>query len=157
MTATARHSAWAASAYGAMIVGSVALFFVIRSFGETLSAPPPAAATALATPGGPDVLWHLLLALTAVVIAGQVLSGLFRWIGQPPVIGQVVAGILLGPSLLGRVAPEAFHYVLPPQVAPFLGVLAQLGVILYMFLVGLELNPDLLRGQVRATASTSHA
>ena len=45
----------------------------------------------------------------------------------------------------------------PSKVAPFLGVLAQLGVILYMFLVGLDLNPDLLRGQVRATVSTAHA
>jgi Kef-type K+ transport system membrane component KefB len=161
MTAMGRHSAWATFAYGAMIVGSVALFLIIRSFGETLSAVPVGSGLSrTSTPavsGAPDVLWHLLLALTAVVIAGQALGGLFRWIGQPPVIGQVVAGILLGPSLLGRVAPQAFLYVLPPRVAPFLGVLAQLGVILYMFLVGLELNPDLLRGQVRATASTSHA
>jgi Kef-type K+ transport system membrane component KefB len=158
MTATRRHSAGAALAYGAMVVGTIALFVVIRGVGENLSSPRPATANAIGlAPAAPDILWHLLLALTAVVIAGQGLGRLFRWIGQPPVIGQIVAGILLGPSLLGRVAPEVFLYVLPAEVAPFLGLLAQLGVILYMFLVGLELNPDLVRGQVRSTVSTAHA
>jgi Kef-type K+ transport system membrane component KefB len=153
-----RESVWAAVAYGAMIVGAVAVFLAVRRVGEGLTAigPAPAAASALAAPTT-DVLWHLLLALTAVVIAGQCLGAACRWIGQPPVIGQIIAGILLGPSLLGRLAPQASAWVLAPDVAPFLGLLAQLGVILYMFLVGLELNPDLLRGQLRATASTSHA
>ncbi len=158
MSVMRRQSAWAAVAYGAMIVGVFAAFLVVRRVGETLTAIAPVASDtrAFAAPAS-DVLWHLLLALTAVVIAGQCLGAVFRWIGQPPVIGQIVAGILLGPSMLGRLAPHASAYVLPPEVAPFLGVLAQLGVILYMFLVGLELNPDLLRGQVLATASTSHA
>src|SRR5205807_9633248 len=66
----------------------------------------------------------------------RVVSRLFRFIGQPPVIGEVVAGILLGPSFLG----EYSEYVLPRSVAPYLGTIAQLGVILYVFLVGLELN-----------------
>ena len=51
-------------------------------------------------------------------------------------------GIMLGPSLLGRIWPQAFTYLLPPVVAPFLDVLAQLGIILYMFLVGFELDPS---------------
>ena len=72
-------------------------------------------------------------------------------------IGEVIAGILLGPSLLGRVAPGVAAYVLPPSVAPFLGVIAQLGVILYMFLVGLELNAGLLRERAHATVAISHA
>jgi Kef-type K+ transport system membrane component KefB len=78
-------------------------------------------------------------------------------LGQPPVLGEVVAGILLGPSLLGRLAPETAAFVLPPAVAPFLQVIAQLDVILYMFLVGLELNAGMLRGRARATVLTSHA
>jgi Kef-type K+ transport system membrane component KefB len=155
MNATLRHSTWAALAYGTMLLVTVGAFLTVRHLGERLTAVAPAqAAGALATPGP---LWHLLLALMAVVLAGQCLGVAFQWLGQPPVIGQIVAGILLGPSLLGRLAPAAAAYVLPPDVAPFLDVLAQLGVILYMFLVGLELNPDLLRGQVRATAMTSHA
>ena len=70
-------------------------------------------------------------------------------------IGEVVAGILLGPSFLGQVWPEAAEFVLPPNVAPFLGVIAQLGVILYMFLVGLELNPQVLRRRAQVTVAIS--
>jgi Kef-type K+ transport system membrane component KefB len=90
-------------------------------------------------------LWHILLALAAVVAAGQVLGRLFRRLGQPPVIGEVLAGILLGPSLLGHVWPEGYAYLLPPAITPSLHVIAQLGIILYMFAIGLELNTDGLR------------
>ena len=99
----------------------------------------------------------MFIALTAVVIVGRLLGRLFATIGQPPVIGEVIGGVLLGPSLLGAVAPAAYLFILPPSVVPFLGIVAQLGVVLYMFLAGLELNPDLLRGQLRATVATSHA
>ena len=92
-----------------------------------------------------------------MVIAGQCLGALLKVVGQPPVIGEVVAGILLGPSLFGRLAPEAFRFVFPPDVISPLGVLAQLGVILYMFVVGLELNTELLRGQLRSTVLISHS
>jgi Kef-type K+ transport system membrane component KefB len=99
----------------------------------------------------PDLLWHLLLALAAVVVAGRLLGALFRFLGQPPVIGEVVAGIVLGPSLLGAVSPEAYAFLLPPTVAPSLGMLAQLGVVLYMFLVGVELDSEGLKGQLHTT------
>jgi Kef-type K+ transport system membrane component KefB len=98
-----------------------------------------------------DLLWHLLLALAAVVITGRVLGRVFRFISQPPVIGEVVAGIALGPSLLGAISPDAYAFLLPPAVAPPLGMLAQLGVVLYMFLVGVELDTDGLKGQLRST------
>jgi Kef-type K+ transport system membrane component KefB len=100
-----------------------------------------------------DPFGQVLLALTAVVVVGRVLGRVFRAIGQPAVIGEVVGGIMLGPSLLGHVAPGLSQVILPPTVAPFLGVIAQLGVILYMFLTGVELNPQLLRGQLRATVA----
>lgn len=100
-----------------------------------------------------DLLWHLLLALVAVVIAGRLLGIVFRLIGQPPVIGEVVAGILLGPSLLGAVSPQAYTFLLPPAVAPSLGLLSQLGVVLYMFLVGVELDTEGLKGHLRSTAA----
>lgn len=101
--------------------------------------------------------WHLLVAMATIVIAGKVLGLVFRALHQPPVIGQIVAGILVGPSLLGLVSPAAFQYLLPASVVPPLNLLAQVGVIVYMFLVGLELNPGLLRGQVRAVAWISTA
>ncbi|WP_343426024.1 cation:proton antiporter [Candidatus Amarolinea dominans] len=81
------------------------------------------------------------------------LARLFARLGQPAVIGEVVAGILLGPSLLGTLSA----LILPPSVGPYLGVIAQLGVVLYMFLVGLELNPARLKDRTRATLAISHA
>ena len=101
--------------------------------------------------GAQDLLWHLLLALAAVVVVGRVLGALFRRVGQPPVIGEVVAGILLGPSLLGSITPGAYAFLLPPAVAPSLGLIAQLGVVLYMFLIGVELDTKSLKGHLRAT------
>lgn len=104
-----------------------------------------------------DLLWHLLLALAAVVITGRVLGRVFRFVGQPPVIGEVVAGIALGPSLLGTLSPEAYAFLLPAAVAPSLGLLSQLGVALYMFLIGVELDTDVLRGQLRATITIAQS
>jgi Kef-type K+ transport system membrane component KefB len=69
----------------------------------------------------------------------------------------VIAGLLLGPSLLGRIAPSVSAYILPPPVAPFLGVLSQVGVVLYMFLVGTELDLSRLRKQAHSTVAISHA
>jgi len=103
------------------------------------------------------VLFHLLLAMAAVIVVGRLLAPVFRAVGQPPVVGEVIAGIVLGPSLLGRLSPDAFRYILPADVAPLLGIVAQLGVILYMFLVGLELNPDVVRQRVHAAVMTSLA
>ena len=111
----------AAAVYTAMLLGRRGALPDLRHYGETLSAPavaPPIASTG-GTAAAPDILWHLLLALAAVVIPGRLLGILFRAVGQPPVIGEVVAGILLGPSLLGRVAPEASAYLLPPTSRPF--------------------------------------
>jgi Kef-type K+ transport system membrane component KefB len=149
---------WPLVAYGAMVLGTVVLFLLVRRYGETLTAPAPAEATASAAAvTAPNTLLHVLIALAAVVLAGRLLGRLFTRIGQPPVIGEVIAGILLGPSLLGRVAPDIAAYVLPSSVAPFLGVIAQLGVMLYMFMVGLQLNAGLLRSRAHATVAISHA
>jgi Kef-type K+ transport system membrane component KefB len=95
--------------------------------------------------------------LTAVLVTGRLLAVLFRYVGQPPVIGEVIAGIALGPSFLGVIWPDAAAFILPTSVAPYLGMIAQLGVVLYMFLVGLELNPSVLRARAHATVAISHA
>src|SRR5262249_12362431 len=76
---------------------------------------------------------------------------------QPPVIGEVIAGIVLGPSVLGQIVPDGPTWLLPPEVAPYLREIAQLGVILYMFLVGLELSVSRLRDQAHAAIAISHA
>lgn len=147
---------WTAVGYGFMILGTIAAFLFIRRYGETLVAPSAAKAApfAEAATQQPDALLHVLVALTAVIITGQALAKLFAYVGQPPVISEVVAGVLLGPSLLG---PKVSALLLPPSVAPFLGMIAQLGVILYMFLVGLSFNIGLLKHRAHATVATSHA
>ena len=99
----------------------------------------------------------MLLTLTAVLIIGRLLGRLLVVVRQPPVIGEVLAGIILGPSLLGRLSPSLADAILPASNAPMLGVIAELSVILYMFLVGLDLNVDRLRGRARSVILTSHA
>ena len=101
------------------------------------------------------MLVNVLLALTVIMITARALGALFKKFNQPAVIGEVIGGIMLGPSLLGRIAPEAQVFVLRPDAAPFLSVIAQIGVILYMFLVGLELDLGLLRTSVAKTVAIS--
>jgi Kef-type K+ transport system membrane component KefB len=100
--------------------------------------------------GHDSALLHLLLALLLVVTVAQLVGQLFRRIGQPAVVGEMFAGIMLGPSLLGRVAPELSSFLLPTSVTPHLRAIAQIGVVLYMFLVGLELDVRQLRQRAGA-------
>jgi Kef-type K+ transport system membrane component KefB len=86
-----------------------------------------------------------LLALAVVVITGRLLGKALATIGQPPVIGEVLAGILLGPSLVGRLSPSLEMHLFPDAVKPALGVVAQIGVVLYMFSVGVEFDAAALR------------
>ncbi len=144
--------------YGVMLGVAVLIFLLVRHLGGTMTAPeapPPAARGAYS--GASEALLHVLLALAVVLVVARLLGGLFKRFHQPPVIGEVIAGIMLGPSLLGRVAPDASQFLLPPNIAPFLGVIAQIGVILYMFIVGLELNTLLLHKRTHASVAVSHA
>ncbi|MUG98488.1 sodium:proton antiporter [Scytonema sp. UIC 10036] len=99
----------------------------------------------------------LVLVEVLIVIGLSRLVGLaFRWINQPLVIGEIVAGILLGPSFFGLVAPGLAATLFPPETVPFLNVLSQVGLIFFMFLIGLELNPKYLSGNLEVAILTSH-
>jgi Kef-type K+ transport system membrane component KefB len=151
------------AAYALMLAATVGLFLVIDHFGGALSAPAAVAKdlpayTAQALPSSrSDALFHVLLAMAAMIVTGRLVSWLLRPLEQPPVVGEVIAGIVLGPSLLGHLAPSMSTFLLPTSMASYLAVVAQLGVILYMFLVGLELNIDSLRRRAHAAVVISHA
>jgi K+:H+ antiporter len=143
--------------YGAMIVMAAIAFLLIRSAGDQLTAP---AGAGLAQGAGRSInstLFQALLALGVIIGTARAMGALFGLIGQPAVIGELVGGLMLGPSLLGRIAPAFHDQLLPPGVTSFLGVYSQLGVILYLFLVGLELDLSVLRKSSHATLAISHA
>jgi Kef-type K+ transport system membrane component KefB len=144
--------------YAAMIAVAVAAFLAIRAVGNTLAAPVAEALSSAPPPAaGPETLFRLLVALGVIVVSAHLVGGAFQWIGQPAVVGEVVGGLMLGPSLLGRLAPGAAAALLPASLAPFLSVYAHFGVILYMFVVGLELDMRVVRRSGHATLAISHA
>ncbi len=153
----------ALAVYTLMVATAVGAFLWVRHLGGRLTAPPPTGPVFGSGQAGGgarvmnELLPHVLLALVVILIASRAVGVVFRRIGQPQVVGEVVAGILLGPSLLGRVAPQALAFLFPAASIPYLAVLSQFGVILFMFLVGLELNPDVMRGGTQATIAIAHS
>jgi Kef-type K+ transport system membrane component KefB len=99
----------------------------------------------------------LVLQVIVVVAAATLVGGLFRRLGQPAVIGEMVAGILLGPSLLGLLAPGTEAFLFPPPSLGSLKLISEVGVILFMFVVGLELDAHHFRNQAHAAVLVSHA
>lgn len=99
----------------------------------------------------------LLLQVIVIVVAARALGALFRRIGQPSVIGEMVAGILLGPSLLGLLAPGVQEFLFPATSMGALRMLSQIGVILFLFVVGIELDLQHLRQMAHAAVLVSHA
>lgn len=92
---------------------------------------------------------HLLAALAVIVGAAYLGGRLAARLGQPPVLGEIGAGILLGPSALGAVWPEATESLFSAEVVEVLRPLGDVGLVLFMFLVGLEVSHEHLRGQGR--------
>jgi Kef-type K+ transport system membrane component KefB len=143
--------------YGAMIVAAVGIFMLIRYLGRDSVA--SAVNGHFGAPGNSpaDALSHVLLALFVIIMCARLFGALFKKLHQPEVIGEVIAGIALGPSLLGRISPAASKFILPPTVSPYLYIISSVGVILYMFLVGVELDTQLLRRRTHASVAISHA
>ena len=98
----------------------------------------------------------LLLQILIILIAARAMGWLFRKVHQPAVIGEIVAGILLGPSLFGRVAPETFDALFPASSLSNVQLLSNFGLILFMFAVGMELRLGDIRKQLRSSIIISH-
>ena len=99
----------------------------------------------------------LLLQIIVIIIVARLFATLFRRIGQPPVMGEMVAGILLGPSVLGLLSPKTMLLLFPPASMATLSLLSQIGVVLFMFVVGMEIDLQHLREKATSAIMVSHA
>jgi Kef-type K+ transport system membrane component KefB len=109
---------------------------------------------------GPRVSFQTSLFLTQIIIiiaTARLLGSALRKLGQPRVVGEMLAGLILGPSLLGAVAPAAYEWLFPPGMIRPLNALSQTGIVLFMFLIGLELNVREMIRQSRESFVISHA
>jgi Kef-type K+ transport system membrane component KefB len=103
-----------------------------------------------------SVLLKVLVQLAVILAAARVVGRLFRrFLGQPQVVGEIAAGLLLGPSFFGKFFSDTFAAVFPESVAPIFMVLSQIGLVLMMFLIGLEFDFGHLRLHRGATAAIS--
>jgi Kef-type K+ transport system membrane component KefB len=149
----------AGSGETARLSGTIGTQSVTGAFAEEL----PEAGTS-AQPAkkrsGEETFGRLMLAIAAVILAARVMGLALGKIGQPQVMGEVLAGILLGPTLLGAIAPEVKDYLFPGDIVPLITGAADIGLAFYLFLVGLELDPKLVRerlGQAALISNTSVA
>ncbi|WP_082960401.1 MULTISPECIES: cation:proton antiporter [unclassified Mycobacterium] len=101
---------------------------------------------------------HFFLELAVILVACRLVGLAAQRVGQPQVVGEMIAGVLLGPSLLGRVAPGVQHSLFPPGPAnTVLYTTAQIGLVLYMFLVGLSFDIGLIRHRAGTATAVSAA
>jgi Kef-type K+ transport system membrane component KefB len=104
-----------------------------------------------------EIIPLVFLDIAIVVVAARLMGRLFRRLRQPAVVGEIVAGIVLGPSLLGLLPGDLDTVLFPTDVRPYLSVIAQLGLVLFMFVVGLEVDMALIRRHRRTATTVSLA
>jgi Kef-type K+ transport system membrane component KefB len=138
----------------ALIALPIALTIGLLAVGSSGRGP---ALAAPAASGSSNPYPRLLLALPVVLAACHLTGALVRRLGQSAVIGEIIAGVLLGPSLLGAVWPAGFHWLFPSAVISTINTLSQLGLIFFMFLLGLEMDLDKVRRRGVTAATVSQA
>jgi Kef-type K+ transport system membrane component KefB len=99
----------------------------------------------------------LILQIISIILVSRVFGFVFNKIGQPTVIGEIIAGIVLGPSLLGLFFPEVSEFLFAKESLPNLQFLSQVGLILFMYVIGMELDLKILRNQAQDAVVISHA
>jgi len=103
-----------------------------------------------------ETFGRLMLAIAVVIIVARLCGAALSRLAQPRVMGEVLGGILLGPSLLAKIAPGLESYIFPSDIVPLVSAVAQLGLAFYLFLVGMELDPRVLRERVAQAAFVSN-
>ncbi len=99
----------------------------------------------------------LLLQILIILTVARIMGWVFTQFRQPAVIGEIVAGILLGPTLFGMVWPEGFNFLFPGNSLDSIELLSQFGLILFMFVVGMELSLNDIKEQFHNSLIVSHA
>jgi Kef-type K+ transport system membrane component KefB len=146
------------AAYELMIGGAALVLMLITNMGSVLSSTASSFEQAQsAAPATDHGQLRFLITMLVIMAAAPAMGALFRWLRQPPVVGEVLAGIMLGPSLLGAVFPSVSEWLLLDHVVSQVGVVAQLGILLYMFTVGLEFDLGLLQRRGHSAVAISHA
>src|SRR5215470_14335114 len=102
-------------------------------------------------------LSRLFLQLLIIIGASGVVAWIFTRCGQPAVIGEMVAGVLLGPSLFGLLAPNVFQFIFSASSLDALRLLSQIGVCLFLFTVGMELDVSEVRHKAQTAVVVSHS
>lgn len=102
-----------------------------------------------------STLLPVLLAVPLVMLACQIGGRASRYLGQPPVMGEIIVGIMLGPSLLGWIAPDLHQRLLPQAVLPIISALGNLALLAFLFLMGLELRLHSIRASRYAVVGVS--
>lgn len=95
------------------------------------------------------VIPRVFVAIAVVIVVARVMGAVARKLRQPPVVGEIIGGIALGPTLLGALPGGIDQLLFPTDIRPYLTVIANLGLIIFMFIVGLELDTTLIRGKER--------
>lgn len=101
------------------------------------------------------LLLRVIIQLAVIIAAARIAGIVFKRIGQPAVCGEIGAGLLLGPTFFGKFFPVTFHHIFDPSVSQVFSMLSQLGLILVMFLIGLEFDFGHLPDNRRTVASVS--
>ncbi len=99
----------------------------------------------------------LLLQIIVIIASARLFGYLFKKIGQPAVIGEIVAGIILGPSIVGLIFPQINEFLFPAASLITLNFLSQIGLILFMFIIGMELDLKAIGKQAYGAVIISHA
>src|SRR6267142_7910 len=106
---------------------------------------------------GERVILTLFAQVALILALTRLMGWIFSRFGQPKMLGEMVGGLILGPGLLGWAAPRVFQHVFPQESLQFLGILSKIGVIFFLFLVGLELEPSIFRARSKSAAATKIA